>query len=212
MKISGGLREDGVFVGNLYDKYSSKNPFIRYAVSQFSQSLMDLAIRVDPKTIHDVGCGEGYWVFYMSKQGFDVRGTDFAVSAIELAKYNAKNQGINPEIFSVRSIYDLDPAGDRADLIICCEVMEHLERPEDALRALSRAAAGHLIISAPCEPIFRILNIARGKYLSGWGNTPGHLQQWSSKRFIRLVELFFDIIEVKTPIPWTMVLCKARSR
>lgn len=209
MKISGGLQEDGLVVGNAYDKYSSRNPFVRYAVGRFAKSISELVDLAAPQTIHEVGCGEGYWVLRWSEQGFSVRGTDVSSRAIQLARENAAERNLNPEMFTVQSIYDLHSAADSADLIVCCEVLEHLERPEDALSVLSRLTTKHLILSVPHEPIFRMLNVARGKYLSRWGNTPGHIQHYSPGRFLRLVEQFFQIKTVRSPIPWTMVLCNA---
>jgi len=62
----------------------------------------------------------------------------------------------------------------------------------------------------PREPIWRILNMARGKYWRALGNTPGHLQHWSRSGILGLLAEHFEIVEVRTPLPWTMVLCRAR--
>jgi 2-polyprenyl-3-methyl-5-hydroxy-6-metoxy-1,4-benzoquinol methylase len=121
------------------------------------------------------------------------------------------NRGIPPESFQVRSVYELEPERDSADLLVCCEVLEHLEDPDLALATLQRVATGHLILSVPREPIWRVLNMVRGKYLKSFGNTPGHIQHWSSSKFNELVGNYFDIVEIRTPLPWTMLLCRARS-
>ncbi|MBS3984049.1 MAG: class I SAM-dependent methyltransferase [Selenomonadales bacterium] len=212
MIMSGGLQEGKIVVGNVYDKYSSRNPAVRYAVRQFTKDLTDLVERVAPRSIHEIGCGEGYWALRWKRQGLSVRGSDMSPKIIELARDNAVAHGLNPDMFRVRSIYDWHPVEDGADLIVCCEVLEHLERPKDALRALSRAIAGHVIFSVPHEPVFRFLNMARGKYMSAWGNTPGHIQHWSRAGFVRLVEGFFEVVEIRSPIPWTMLLCRPYSR
>ncbi|MOA56543.1 hypothetical protein D3C78_1805420 [compost metagenome] len=88
--------------------------------------------------------------------------------------------------------------------------MEHLEHPEQGLQALQRIVGRHLILSVPREPIWCALNLARGKYIGDFGNTPGHIQHWSQKGFISLVSRYFDVLEVKSPLPWTMLLCKPR--
>lgn len=143
--------------------------------------------------------------------GVAARGSDFSKQAIELAHANASEQGINPELFEVRSIYDLEPGCDSADLVVCCEVLEHLEHPEEGLLALQSITTKNLIVSVPREPIWRFLNMARGKYIWDWGNTPGHLQHWSKRGFVNLVSKHFLIEEVKTPLPWTMLLCRKRD-
>jgi hypothetical protein len=89
-------------------------------------------------------------------------------------------------------------------------VLEHLEQPDIGLVALQKVATDYVILSVPCEPLWRVLNLARGKYISNFGNTPGHIQHWSSSEFIALVGRYFDIVEVKNPLPWTMILCRVK--
>lgn len=211
MRISGGLKEDGIIVGNVYDKYNSKNPIVRRVLQGFNDSLDSLVEKSKPKTIHEVGCGEGYWVLKWNNNGFNARGSDFSVQVINLARSNAKNHNLSPDIFSIRSVYDLEQTNDKADLIVCCEVLEHLEDPKQALRSLRQATTAHIILSVPREPIWRILNIMRGKYLSRLGNTPGHIQHWTRNSFIHFAEQFFIVEEVHTPIPWTMLLCRVKN-
>lgn len=211
MKISGGLEEDGIVVGNAYDKYGSKNPIVQRLMKGFNDSLNSFVIQAEPKTIHEVGCGEGYWVMQWNNQGIEARGSDFSSQVIKIACENATDRNLSPNIFQQRSIYDVDANLDDAELIVCCEVLEHLEDPEEGLRALQRIVKKQVILSVPREPIWCALNMLRGKYLTKLGNTPGHIQHWSSSGFVKLVAQYFDIIEVKTPFPWTMVLCEMKQ-
>lgn len=208
MKISGGLTEKGVVVGNCYDKYGSRNPIVRWLMKGFESALTELVDKVKPASIHEVGCGEGYWTLRWLERGIAARGSDFSETVIELARANAVERKISPDVFKVCSIYDLDPASDAAELVVCCEVLEHLERPEDGLRCLQMVASPYLIVSVPREPLWSIMNMARGKYLSSFGNTPGHIQRWSRREFIRFVSCYFEVEEVRTPVPWTMLLCR----
>jgi len=210
MKITGGTTERGVVVGNVYDKYASRNPLVRRIMRGFHGALDGLVAQARPRSIHEVGCGEGYWVLRWSEQGIDTRGSDFSEEVIRLARLNAAERGVDAGRFAVRSAYELDPARDAADLVVCCEVLEHLERPDEALRTLQGVARGHLILSVPREPVWRLLNLARGKYVADLGNTPGHVQHWSTGAFLRLVRGYFDVVEVRTPLPWTMALCRPR--
>jgi SAM-dependent methyltransferase len=210
MKISGGLQEDGIVVGNAYDKYGSKNPVVRWMMKGFADALSSLVVKVKPETIHEIGCGEGFWVFDWHKQGISARGSDFSEKVIDLARENAKDRDVLPTLFTARSIYDIEKGRDSADLIVCCEVLEHLDQPDIGLAALQEVATDYVILSVPCEPLWRVLNLARGKYISNLGNTPGHIQHWSSSEFITLVGRYFDIVEVKNPLPWTMILCRVK--
>lgn len=212
MKVAGGQAEDGIVIGNTYDKYSTRNPIARRMVEGFESSLSGLVSKVNPGSIHEVGCGEGYWVMRWLGQDIDARGSDFSTQVIGMAQENARARGLAPERFAVRSIYDVEPERDSADLIVCCEVMEHLEEPQKALQALQRITTSDLILSVPREPLWRVLNLARGKYIPALGNTPGHLQHWSRRGFISLVSRFFDVVEVVSPLPWTMLHCKPKKR
>lgn len=57
----------------------------------------------------------------------------------------------------------------------------------------------------------RLLNMARGKYIGDFGNTPGHIQHWGKKHFVKFVSGQFEVVETRSPLPWTMLLCRPRS-
>lgn len=209
MRIAGGKKENGIVIGNSFDKYNSKNPIVNWMMNGFESALTDLVKTSHPQTIHEIGCGEGYWVLRWKKQGYAARGCDFSKDVIKLAYENANAQGVTPFIFQQKNIYDLDASQDIAELVVCCEVLEHLEAPQAALEALQRVVSRHLIISVPNEPLWRILNLVRGKYIRHLGNTPGHIQHWSKNDLIKLVSQYFTVVEIKNPLPWTMLLCSS---
>lgn len=210
MRIAEGITEQGIVAGNVYDKYGARNPVVRRIMRNFETTLSQLIAQVKPRSIHEVGCGEGYWTLRWTDQGIAARGSDFSARVIDLARMNAVSRHADPTIFETRSIYDLNPLHDAAELVVCCEVLEHLERPEQALRTLRSVANPHLIASVPREPLWSMLNMMRGKYLSAAGNTPGHIQRWSQRAFIALVQNHFEVLEVRAPLPWTMLLCRSR--
>jgi 2-polyprenyl-3-methyl-5-hydroxy-6-metoxy-1,4-benzoquinol methylase len=211
VKITGGVTENGIVVGNAYDKYGSQNPIVKWMMSGFESAVSEIVEMASPAAIHEIGCGEGYWVLRWLEQGRAARGCDFSSHAIELARENAVERKFPESIFEVRSIYDLESGRDSADLIVCCEVLEHLEDPEAGLRALQRVVERHLVISVPREPLWCALNLVRGKYIADWGNTPGHIQHWSKDGFVQLVSKYFDVLEVRSPLPWTMLLAQVRE-
>jgi SAM-dependent methyltransferase len=210
--IAGGATEDGVVIGNVYDKYGSRNPVVNRLMRGFESALSEFVAASAPQSIHEIGCGEGHWVLRWNETGLRARGCDFSRKIIDMARANAGRRGLPASLFEARSIYDLDPRHDGADLVVCCEVLEHLQHPARALEALGRVVGRHLIVSVPREPVWRALNLARGKYLGRLGNTPGHIQHWSSAGFINLVSEHFDVVAVRNPLPWTMLLCRPRAR
>ena len=73
---------------------------------------------------------------------------------------------------------------------------------------MARVAARHLLVSVPREPLWRALNVARGAYLRELGNTPGHLNHWSSAAFVALLGRHGEVLEARSPFPWTMLLVR----
>ena len=199
--------EDGIIAGNLYDKCGTKNPLARCLLKGFHRSLDTLIGETGAEEIHEVGCGEGHLCIPWARQNKKVRASDFSRQVIEKARDNALRSGVDIS-FKATSIYDLAPEHDAAELIVCCEVLEHLEKPEQALDILTQLAAPYLIVTVPREPLWRILNVLRGKYVARAGNTPGHIQWWSKDQFLELLSARLEIIRVKCPIPWTMALCR----
>jgi 2-polyprenyl-3-methyl-5-hydroxy-6-metoxy-1,4-benzoquinol methylase len=200
--------EDGIIAGNIYDKYGSKNPLVRYIMKGFHDSLDALVVRTGATKIHEIGCGEGNLSIHLAKQNKKVIASDFSSKIIQIATENANKAGVNID-FKVASIYDLTPA-DSAELVLCSEVMEHLPDIKKTMKMLNMLADPFLIISVPREPLWRILNLARFKYLSSMGNTPGHIQHWSKKRISKLISDYFDIMHILTPVPWTILLCRSK--
>ncbi|MEO1594698.1 MAG: class I SAM-dependent methyltransferase [Pseudomonadota bacterium] len=201
--------EDGVPIGNHYDKYASGNPIARALMRGFEEQVLELVRQTGARDIHEVGCGEGHLARMIASTAPErFRASDFSGDIVATARDNCTDLDIE---FLQRDIYELQEK-DGAELMICCEVLEHLERPEAALEILSRIARRHVVFSVPREPLWRALNMARGKYWGALGNTPGHLQHWSSRRFVAFIGSAFDIVAVRKPLPWTMVLARVRDR
>jgi 2-polyprenyl-3-methyl-5-hydroxy-6-metoxy-1,4-benzoquinol methylase len=203
--------EQGVIAGNVYDKYGTGNPLARFLMGRFQRSLSELVALTGAGDIHEVGCGEGLLSIQLAAPNRRLRASDFSEKIIAAARQNARARGVDIA-FKAASIYDLAPPDDAAELVVCCEVLEHLEDPQRALSALARLANPYLIVSVPREPLWRILNAARGRYLCQLGNTPGHLRHWSKKRFLNFLRPHLKIVKVLTPIPWIMVLTRAERR
>ena len=50
---------EGTVTGNTYDKYGSTNPVVRRLMAGFERTLAELLAQAGPRSILDVGCGEG---------------------------------------------------------------------------------------------------------------------------------------------------------
>jgi SAM-dependent methyltransferase len=196
--------------GNVYDKYGTSNPVARQLMAGFTSQLDDLVERTGATNAHEVGCGEGELAIRLAKQGIHMRGTDAFPQVLVEARERASAAGVEIE-FEATPVEELDPARHAAELIVCCEVLEHLTEPDRALDILSALARPWLIASVPREPLWRALNLARLSYVGDLGNTPGHLNHWSKRDFVRFLTRRFEVVEVRNPPPWSMALCRVQS-
>ena len=194
--------------GNVYDKYGSTNPIERRLVSAFLRQLDRLVDRTGVRTVHEVGCGEGELAMRLAERGLQVRGTDASKEVIAEARRRASADRRQVD-FRVAALETLDRERDAAELVVCCEVLEHVEDPSIGLETIATLARPWAIVSVPREPLWRALNLARLKYLSDLGNTPGHLNHWSRRSFLRFLESRLEVVDVEMPLPWTMALCRA---
>jgi hypothetical protein len=76
---------------------------------------------------------------------------------------------------------------------------------------MARVASRWLLVSVPHEPLWRILNMARGAYLRQLGNTPGHLNHWTQRSFVSLLRGYGEVVVTRSPFPWTMLLVRLRA-
>lgn len=205
---SENLIEDGIPAGT-WNKYGSKNPVQNYLVSRFLHALSETARGLQPecRSALDVGCGEGVSTQLLFEAGFEqIRGCDFSGQILERARADY------PQLtFEQKDISALTSA-DTVDFVAACEVLEHLEEPEAALEKLAVICRVGGIISVPNEPLFRGLNFLAGKYWREWGNSPGHLNHWSSRSIRRTVARFFDVEQVVTSLPWTILTVRPKRR
>jgi len=201
------VSEDGVVTGNTYDKYGSTNPVVRRLMASFERELDGLFELASPDSVLDVGCGEGVLVHQWAQRLGERRvvGIDLEEASIQAGW--AERQAPNLE-YRVMEAANLPFAANEFDLASAIEVLEHVPDPEHTLGEMARCAERHLLVSVPREPLWRMLNMARGAYWPALGNTPGHLNHWSRASFKKLLSRHGEVVEVRSPFPWTMLLVR----
>jgi 2-polyprenyl-3-methyl-5-hydroxy-6-metoxy-1,4-benzoquinol methylase len=193
--------------GNTYDKYGSSNPVVRRLMAGFERDLSDLFARAEPDSVLDVGCGEGVLTSVWARQlhGLPVVGLDLPDPKLA-ADWEALSL---PNLRFVPGRAEQIPfAENEFDLVTAIETLEHVSDPERTLAEMVRVARRHLLVSVPREPLWRALNLVRGAYVRKLGNTPGHVNHWSGRGFERLLGRYAEVLEVRSPLPWTMVLVR----
>jgi 2-polyprenyl-3-methyl-5-hydroxy-6-metoxy-1,4-benzoquinol methylase len=195
--------------GNTFDKYGSRSPVVRRLMRAFEGSLDELFDAAAPRSVLDVGCGEGVLTERWARQlgSGRVLGVDLPDPKLE-REWSTRGGG-NLEFRALQS--PTLPFADREfDLVAAIEVLEHLQDPHATLAEMARVTRGQLLVSVPREPLWRALNVARGAYLRDLGNTPGHRNHFSHRAFVRLLEPYGQLSDMRTPFPWQVALVRVR--
>ena len=87
-------------------------------------------------------------------------------------------------------------------------MLEHIPDPDAVVAEMARVGRSHLLVSVPHEPLWRMLNVARGAYLRDLGNTPGHINHFSAASFKALLGRHGEVVQARSPFPWTMLLVR----
>lgn len=85
----------------------------------------------------DIGCGSGELTLALaSKIGCRVTGVDVMPRNVERARLAARKAGLQDRAeFLCINVHDLS-VEEKFDAVFCCEMLEHVERPGDFLRAI----------------------------------------------------------------------------
>ena len=193
-----------VVIGNHYHKYGGGNPLIRFLTDRFLAAFDGLlaGVAADPAVgqVLEVGCGEGEIADRLAARFDQVAALDLPDAG--LRREWAKRRGV---IFVHGDAGRLPYADASFDLVVAVEVLEHLRDPDRGLEELARVTRRHLLLSVPREPLFRMGNLLTGRHVQDLGNTPGHLNHWSTAGFLRFVSARAALVDVRTPFPWTSV-------
>ncbi len=183
-------------------KYRAKNPLKRRLIGRFVDRVTELFHDGGaPRSVLEIGVGEGFLSGHLSgihpKTSFS--GLDIQEEDLELLRAKF------PHIKSYHgSIYDLSVLPGGYDLVICAEVLEHLERPEAALDQIVQLKPQRVILTVPNEPWFMLSNLAMGKNIRRFGNDVEHCNHFTVPSFTKLLSTRFDLSTVTTSYPWIL--------
>jgi 2-polyprenyl-3-methyl-5-hydroxy-6-metoxy-1,4-benzoquinol methylase len=202
-----------------YIKHTQSRGVRRYLIQRFNRkiiSIFDSLLTPQPHNpttpqprlkVLDAGCGEGFMLdmLYRKHRSLQFQGCDLNKTALDIAKEKL------PEInFFLSSIYNIETT-ELFHIILCSEVLEHLERPEIALMEIRKHICknGFVILTVPHEPIFRLCNLVSGKYVNRFGNHPEHIQNFGRRAFFDLCSTYFNPVAKTSSFPWTIFVGQA---
>ena len=193
--------------GNTFDKYGSRNPVVRRLMASFERDLAELFAIAAPASVLDIGCGEGVlttrWAAALPTRR--VVGFDLADPKLEAlwAQSNLPNL-----TFGTGDARQLPYTDREFEMVAAIETLEHIPDPDRVLAEMARVAGASLLVSVPREPLWRMLNVARGAYVRDLGNTPGHVNHYSARSFTQLLARHGEVVQARAPFPWTMLLVR----
>jgi ubiquinone/menaquinone biosynthesis C-methylase UbiE len=186
-------------------KYLSNNPISKYLIKNFNKKIKTIISNIEFNSFLDIGSGEGLVLTNLMEElkNKNCYGIDINESNLKMAKKNVPFCN-----FKYGNIYKIPFPDNSFDIVSCMETLEHLEYPSKAIEEIKRVSSKTILVSVPREPLWSLLNIIRGKYWKYLGNTPAHLNQWSTSSIIKLLEKYFKIVKIYKPIPWTIIVLK----
>ncbi len=187
-----------------YRKFQTSNPVVRRLIDRFYDRIRAAVATVEPASLLDAGCGEGETIARIGDLlPRRVVGVDLSPEAV------AFTAGRFPDLeVRTASVYELPFADDEFELVLCLEVLEHLDDPRAALAELGRVSAGAVVVSVPHEPWFRLGSLLRGNYVASFGNHPEHLNHWSSRSLRPLLGSQLEPLSVSRSFPWLIAGCR----
>jgi SAM-dependent methyltransferase len=135
------------------------------------------------RKVYDIGCGSGYKLVHFLQE-YDTVGFDLEATLTYLRKTYA-DRAWQSVSFDDRTIPP-------ADLVVCADVIEHVEDPDALLDFLSHITGQYLVISTP----ERDLVYPQGhRCLRGPPANRSHIREWSFTEFGKYVASKFDIVQ-----------------
>ena len=158
----------------IYGSDDLREEYLGAARMAFYDRVGAVVAALEPERLLDAGCGAGHLLATVvaRSDGLErVVGVDYATAAIaQLAKVVPSAEG------RVASVYDLPFADGTFDVVTCTEVLEHLDRPKDAIVELSRVCepGGQLVLTVPDGEV---------------DDFEGHVNFWSESEFRTFVSV-----------------------
>lgn len=188
--------------GNFFDKHNSKNFIIQNLMNNFYQTFLELIGNEKFNSILDIGCGEGHFtnlIWQKFHQRTKISAYEFDDNIVGLAN------NIYPQLNVKKG--DILNIKEKYDLLVASEVLEHIPNYHQAIVSCKNSAK-ICIFSVPNEPWFRLANILRLKYLLQLGNTPGHVNHWTTYLLEKLLSSHFKKVKIISSGIWNIAVCK----
>ena len=116
--------------------------------------IIKMAGNLKGKKVMDLGCGDGALIYWLARKGANVVGVDNEELGLKFAESNLVGQknryNLKYELV-LASAYDLPFEDGSFDVVVNCEVIEHLAEPERMLSEVKRVLkpSGKFVLTTP---------------------------------------------------------------
>lgn len=134
---------------NNFQSLSVEEPGSNYRINM----VLDELRRLDVKKIADIGCGAGQLIKKIKHVFPNLSSTGFDVSPLIIGK---NKERIKNASFYTINLNDESDIGEKFDMVICCEVIEHVKNWKKAVSTLSNLVQsnGYIIITTQAGKIY----------------------------------------------------------
>lgn len=127
----------------------------------------------------DIGCGAGLLSEPLAKLGGEVVGVDMAATNVEMARAHAARSGLAID-YRILAAEDLEAAGERFDVVLAMEIVEHVTDPAAFLKTCAdMVKPGGLLFIATINRTMKAyaLAIVAAEKVLGW--VPRGTHDWN---------------------------------
>lgn len=132
--------------------------------------------------VSDVGCGSAYKLMKYFLE-YNTVGYDLELTVNFLRKKYPKNVWV---------VSNFNDKPQKADLVICADVIEHVDNPDDLMRFIMKMNPKHVIISTPDRDL---LHEILGRSHTGPPINKHHIREWAYDEFYNYISQYFNVIQ-----------------
>ena len=143
-------------------------------------NILDLVSTIEVKTFIDIGCGAGELACTLAEHGLIGKGLDYSKGAIAAAnkiklERDLNNSNIN---FELQNSSKSKKYKDKYDLVVCCEVLEHVEDDYSLLSNLVKLSNKYILLSVP----------AKQRLYDSSDKAVGHFRRYEKHELLKLLK------------------------